>query len=511
MILFSLSLYQIAYAISVVALLAWTYWQDRSRFAEVAKQTFISAIIVYLISVAAASAQWDFKMGVVFRDLLVMSALGFIFRLLMRQRAWFLLGTLLLTGVFFGFFKIKVQPTFAAANLTSPLSLDEHGELLIEIQETASLDAIQNIVQRYELKVERAFFPANAGITNLDNYYVVDIPKNKINRLKKIANALSRTNAVVWVEENEVITVAPMESTTPRPVKKKFGINDPGVEQLWGFDVMAIDELYNYLNSNNIKPQRKALIAILDTGVDGQHEDLRDNFKSLNHQYDTDPVGHGTHCAGIAGAVSNNGIGVASFSIHNNFVQITSIRVLNSMGSGTQRTIINGMIEAADKGADVLSMSLGGFSDRFKIKAYTDAVKYVSKAGGIVVAAAGNSNRNAKDYAPVNTPGVIGVSAIDAELNRAVFSNTVHELPMGIAAPGVNVYSTIPNNKYNAFNGTSMATPYVAGLVGLLKSLQPDLTTKQVHDILHRTGKDTRNTKETGKLIQPTAAIKALD
>ena len=102
-------------------------------------------------------------------------------------------------------------------------------------------------------------------------------------------------------------------------------------------------------------------------------------------------------------------------------------------------------------------------------------MEYAAKKGAIVVVAAGNSNMNAKDYAPANTPGVITVAALDTNLNRASFSNFVQDLDQGIAAPGVAIYSSIPGNKYAAFNGTSMATPYVAGLVGLMKSLQPDL------------------------------------
>ncbi|MBK8705642.1 MAG: S8 family serine peptidase [Saprospiraceae bacterium] len=99
---------------------------------------------------------------------------------------------------------------------------------------------------------------------------------------------------------------------------------------------------------------------------------------------------------------------------------------------------------------------------------------------------------------------------MDSELNRAVFSNYVNNIDMGLAAPGVNIYSTIPGSKYEAYNGTSMATPYVAGLVGLMKSLKPSLTTKEAYRILRDTGKNTRNTKETGKLIQPGAAVNAL-
>ncbi|MFT5834369.1 MAG: thermitase, partial [Cognaticolwellia sp.] len=106
-----------------------------------------------------------------------------------------------------------------------------------------------------------------------------------------------------------------------------------------------------------------------------------------------------------------------------------------------------------------------------------------------------------------NTPGVITVSAIDEALNRAVFSNTVQDVAMGIGAPGVNVYSSIPNNGYDSWNGTSMATPYVAGLLGLMKSINPDLTTEEAYKILKETGIDTGDTDKTGKFIQPFNAV----
>ena len=135
---------------------------------------------------------------------------------------------------------------------------------------------------------------------------------------------------------------------------------------------------------------------------------------------------------------------------------------------------------------------------------------YALAKGAIVVAAAGNANRNARDFSPVNTRGVIGVSAVDAELNRASFSNYVTDIGMGVAAPGVDIYSAIPGNEYTSYNGTSMATPYVAGLLGLMKSIRPELTAVGAYDILKQTGKDTRNTLETGRVIQPEAAMKKL-
>jgi thermitase len=208
--------------------------------------------------------------------------------------------------------------------------------------------------------------------------------------------------------------------------------------------------------------------------------------------------------------VTNNGVGVASLARSTDYYDITSIKVLRAQGSGTQQDIISGIIEAVDAGADVISMSMGGFSTQARQRAYSEAVRYATDKGCIVVAAAGNSNRDAAGYTPVNAQGVIGVSAVDQDLQRAAFSNRVGRLQMAVAAPGVGIYSTKPNSTYDAHNGTSMATPFVSGLLGLMKSIQPDLTAKEAFKILERTGIPTRNTGDTGKLIQPAAALTAL-
>ena len=94
-------------------------------------------------------------------------------------------------------------------------------------------------------------------------------------------------------------------------------------------------------------------------------------------------------------------------------------------------------------------------------------------------------------------------------MDKASFSNWVSDLKRGIAAPGVDILSTVPGNKYAAYSGTSMATPYVAGLLGLMKSVNPNLNTDQAYAILTNTGIDTKQTKMTGKFIQPLDALKA--
>jgi thermitase len=420
----------------------------------------------------------------------------------------FWVGVVLAVVALFWFYRQFVSTTFPYHD---NIPLDIQGEILIELKEGHQLAELDALAEEHGLKLRRAFYPEDAAATELDNYYVVDMLKTNTQSLLRMMKLLSHSSAVVWAEENELIKVEPLrKAETPTRLPSKFGINDPGVANLWGFDRMQMDQLYNYLDQNKIQPVRKALIAILDTGVDANHEDLKANFKSIDAASNRDFKGHGTHCAGIAGAVSNNGVGVASYSRDNRFTSITSVKVLSDQGFGTQEIIIDGIIKAADANADVISLSLGGPSNQSRQRAYDKAVKYANNKGAIVVVAAGNSNRNAAQFSPVNSKGVIGVSAVDNELNRAEFSNFVQDIPYGVAAPGVGIYSTIPNNRYETYNGTSMATPYVAGLLGLMKSINPDLTTEQAHKILTETGINTRNSNLTGKFIQPLAVVKRL-
>ena len=502
--------YAIGFLLSIAALVGWFYFQRRAAWSYVLRFLFFAGLVTYLLSVLTAGAPVDFKMSVLFRDLLFIAGAGWVSQFLVRKRPAFFLGLLALGIVLVWFYKNHFKQTFPYVEATS-VSLDEEAELLIELKEGADLRKLDAITHRFHLSYEPAFELKHPERTELDDYYAVDIPAGQADQLQSIEKAFRQSGVVDWVEPNEVINLDPVTPVKlPEKIRKKFGINDPGLENLWGFDAMEIDKLYEYLQEQNLKPGRKALVAILDTGVDAGHEDIKSNYKSVKKAHDNDPRGHGTHCAGIAAAVSNNGLGVASFARDNDFVEVTSIKVLSAMGSGTQRSIINGMLEAADNDADVISMSLGGRSNQSRQRAYIQAVNDAGEAGTIVVAAAGNSNDNAKDYAPVNAKGVIGVSALDEELKRAVFSNFVSDLKMGIAAPGVNIYSTIPGDKYATYSGTSMATPYVSGLIGLLKAIRPELTAEQAHRILVKTGNKTEDTSKTGKLIQPFEAVKML-
>ncbi|MCL4106776.1 UNVERIFIED_CONTAM: hypothetical protein GTU68_048220 [Idotea baltica] len=323
----------------------------------------------------------------------------------------------------------------------------------------------------------------------------------------KIKNALKSFPFVELIEENEEIFIAPLEVLTP-PVSSVIGFSDPLVPQQWALKALKVDELNQLIIGQNTA--KKAKLFILDTGVDANHEDLKGNYLSHKKKYDTDIQSHGTHCAGIAGALSNNETGIASLNVNNDLFTISAIKVLNDSGMGNQKTIINGIIEAAENGADVISLSLGGRSTDRRQKLYEETVAYANSLGAIVVVAAGNSSMNAKGYSPANTPGVIAVAAIDEQLNIAPFSNTVQDLEMGIAAPGVQILSTTPKNEYKSFNGTSMATPYVAGLVAIMKSYNPLLSTRDVYQLLDLNGQYTVQSDKSGNLIDPSKTIRNL-
>ena len=500
-------LYSIAYLFAGLTLAAWFVFQKNKRAERYLQYTFLIAFVFLLFSIFTAEAASGYKFKIATRDLISLGVIGLIFQFLKGHKLVSRLALAILAIGLFWYQSSVLESTFPQM-ADVPLSPD--GELLVDLREGQEGSALAPIANRFGLTYAPAFSPARPEITQLDDYYVIDIPDDMRRKLSAIKKALRRSGIIDWVEENESVQVSPLPGETPGDINARFGINDPGLEKLWGFERMEVDQLYDLLKEKEINPAEKALIAILDTGVDANHEDIADNFRSLQTKYDNDPRGHGTHCAGIAAAVSNNGMGVASFSHNNAFVEVTSIKVLNAYGSGTQRTIINGIIEAADAGASVISLSLGGRSSDKKQRAYEEAVAYANKAGAIVVAAAGNAGRNARDFAPVSARGVIGVSAIDEELKLASFSNVVKDIEMGIAAPGVNIYSTIPKDQYTSFNGTSMATPYVAGLVGLLKSLRPELNTEEVYDLLHNTGQKTGSGKDSGQLIQPEMAVRKL-
>ncbi|MCX7925686.1 MAG: S8 family serine peptidase [Fimbriimonadales bacterium] len=268
--------------------------------------------------------------------------------------------------------------------------------------------------------------------------------------------------------------------------------NDPSYGQQYGLTRIQANLAWDIW-----QPQRTVYIAIIDTGIDSNHPDLTNKMRrhagGAIYGYNTlsnntnalDDNGHGTHCAGIAAAEINNGVGIAgvaawnpAVSNANSYAQLMPVKVLNSSGSGSLDAVARGITWAADNGAHILSLSLGSSSGAQQLQ---DAVNYAWNRGCLVVVAAGNNGSSSPQY-PAYYTNSIAVAATDSTDTLASFSQ--YGSWVDIAAPGVNILSTYPSNRYQSLSGTSMACPHVAGAAALLWSHNPSLTNAQLRSAL---------------------------
>lgn len=265
---------------------------------------------------------------------------------------------------------------------------------------------------------------------------------------------------------------------------------DPDLDQAYGISkIGAIDAWKTTKGSQNM------IVAVIDTGVDYNHEDLSFNmWRNPSPSKNGDIVGwdfvhndnlpfddhsHGTHCSGVIGAVGGNGKGISGVSQR---VSIMALKFLDSEGSGDTVGAVKAIDYAIEHGAKILSNSWGGKGDDDN-ELLRKSIQRAEDAGVLFIAAAGNDNTD-NDTDPsypasFNAPNMISVAATDEQDDRAFFSNYgVKTVQLG--APGMNVYSTIPGNKYKRYSGTSMACPHVAGAAALLWSAKPSLSWKEV-------------------------------
>lgn len=323
-----------------------------------------------------------------------------------------------------------------------------------------------------------------------------------INSDEKTAQSLVSDAAVEYIEPNYTYSISKINDAD---FDKQWGLKNTGRNSgsifapgKKGVDINAEKAWTLSKGSKNVK------IAVIDTGVDYNHPDLKDNIMvneaELNgtagvdddgngyvddiYGYDfanndNDPMdghGHGTHCSGVIGAVHNS-IGIAGIMAK---VKILPVQFLTKKGSGTLEGAIKAIDYAVKRGVQIMSNSWGGGGQS---KALEDAVALAEKAGVLFVAAAGNENSN-NDTTPtlpasIKLDNIVAVGAMDGKGKRASFSNygakTVH-----VFAPGVNIYSTVTNGGYKKMSGTSMACPHVAGVAGLILANEPNLTYSEI-------------------------------
>jgi major intracellular serine protease len=238
-----------------------------------------------------------------------------------------------------------------------------------------------------------------------------------------------------------------------------------------------IKDSWKYTKGQGVK------VAILDTGVDYNHPDLRNAIvKEIDITPDRDPMdhfGHGTHVAGIIGARGKM-TGVAPEC------EIYSIKVLNDEGTGNDEWLYQGILAAIDLKVNIINMSLGSKVYNPRVES---AIKKAYDQGIILVASAGNDGYVGNGIDTMGYPAkfdeVISVGAVDYDGNRASFSSVGKELD--ICTIGTNITSTYPNNQYVKLSGTSMACPFITGISALIYSS---------HNILHLSKHDIHNTQE---------------
>ena len=332
-----------------------------------------------------------------------------------------------------------------------------------------------NIHRKNLIKTTVTKFRAHTKELNRDlGLTLIQLPKDR--NYFKTLQELTKNPNVEYVEPNYI-------------VKAQFIPNDPYYALEWGPQAIKIGSAWNKVD---LTKRACVTIAILDSGINSNHEDLKDNiipgYDVINKDNNTnDLLGHGTHVAGIAAGIANNGIGIAGIA---SGCKIMPVKVIDDDGSGSDADIIEGIKYATDHGAQVINMSLGGPDSSNAIQ---DAVNYAIRRGVSVVAAAGNED------GPIGTPGncqgVITVGAIERNNQRASYSNFGPKLD--VVAPGTDILSTYNSGKgpsgYTYFSGTSMATPFVTGVVALIKAVNPNLSPAAVTDIIDQSATDLRD------------------
>ncbi|MEB3188501.1 MAG: S8 family peptidase [bacterium] len=362
----------------------------------------------------------------------------------------------------------SVAPRSTGGQQFDPMQFRADGvsrtQVLVSFRKAMTRQDLERFEARTRLQVKRTLPALQAAVVT-----VGASPEETVARLRQDA-AVARAEVDRAVLADEVV------------------VNDPKRGDQYALDKVNANRAWDVTRGSE-----QVVIGIVDSGVDLAHPDLKakllPGYSSVEPgKLPKDDMGHGTHVAGIAAASTDNGEGVAGLASN---CKILPVRVLGAR-AGSAATIAEGLIWAADHGADVVNMSLGFYDENETV---AKAVQYALSKNVVLVATMGNNNLEKKRY-PAAYPGVIAVGSSDRADNKSTFSN--FGAWMSVSAPGTEILSTFPTYpvaiqgpaKYAVLSGTSMAAPLVAGLCGLVRSKNPGMAPAAVKQVLETTAVD---------------------
>ncbi|RDB03086.1 S8 family serine peptidase [Runella aurantiaca] len=397
----------------------------------------------------------------------------------MTRRVQLLFFSLLFSHFSFG---QKINKDFIDGEIYLKVTKKPVGTLTATVNFERELPFLKDFSTDFVLtKMSRAFF--TTGSEKLQKIYRLTVKKP--DKIDELIDLLKQNPEVEYVEKVPFRTII----ATP---------NDSIVAAQWSLTKIKAFEAWD-VNAGDTN----IVVAVVDNAIQTNHVDLQANmlpgFDLSDNDNNPNPpntsFSHGTHVAGILSAVSNNTIGIASAS--NNRIKILPVKA--TPDGGSPLGIYNGfegITWAADNGAQIISLSWGGAGYS---QAEQEVIDYVHSKGIVIVAAAGNNNNDVESF-PAAYTHVISVASLDADDKRSSFST--YGSWVDISAPGRGILSTVPTDEYASFNGTSMATPLVASVLGYIWSCSPSLTSAELESILVNTADniDAANPTQIGLL-----------